>query len=725
MKKRVKAFVICIIYILSFVCFFRTPCQAVEKKPIKREIAIVFDNSGSMYGSNLSWCRATYSIEMFASMLNDGDILRIYPMNDITVGTESYNMTKPLVINGGGDVSAIRECYTVEANGGTPIETITAAYYDIMNQQADEKWLVVLTDGDQFHQGRDYLEKEESKSALTEMLSDYVNNINIMYLGIGENPAMPEVSGNEKYVYYSKQANDSNEILKSLTDMCNTIFGRNKLEVSGNTINFDVDMSKLIVSVQGKDISDINITGNSQNTSFSPDKLYTPRYSEKGNGGRFFVDYNLSGVVAIYSDMPAGEYSLKYSGTASDIEVYYEPDVDLSLRFVDEDGTNIDDMVEANPGNYYIEYGLTDNKGNYTNSSLIGNQDYEITYTVNGVEKTEKSDKNGKIPVTLNPGDTIDVSAKVTFLDGYVIKKDANDLGWPAGGYKIKENLHDIKLRFEKGPDYFEIPKLKDAPPILLIVEKDGKKLSAEELAQTKIDIQADGLKLTSVPADDKSGYYITIDYSQKIKQGKYRIDANAFMIDETGHELKAGASKKIELRPYSKAVRWIIRIAVIALIAALVVWYMTRKVLPKEIIYSDKQDELGRGGVRAVILRAENDFSYSRRNRQLIINGMPSSIDNRLGSCMITLGLEPVSRRYVKAHRKRVKVVSREVFADFANPNSKLTVEWKGFLYERDRGKEQPFIPVDDIGSGQEFTLNAFDNKGRRVRLCGEIEYR
>lgn len=723
MKKRVKAFIICIIYILSFVCFFRTPCQAVEKKPIKREIAIVFDNSGSMYGSNLSWCRATYSIEMFASMLNDGDILRIYPMNDITVGTESYNMTKPLVINGGGDVSAIRECCTVEENGGTPLETITAAYYDIMNQQADEKWLVILTDGVEFHQNGQRL-KEKSEPAATEMLSEYVKNINIMYLGIGSSAIMPEVSGNEKYVYYSKQANDSNEILKSLTDMCNTIFGRNKLEVSGDTINFDVDMSKLIVSVQGKDISDINITGNSKNTSFSPDKLYTPRYSEKGNGGRFFIDYNLSGVVAIYSDMPAGEYSLQYSGTASDIEVYYEPDVDLSLRFVDEDGTNIDDMAEANPGNYYIEYGLTDNKGNYTNSSLIGNQDYEITYTVNGVEKTEKSDKNGKIPVTLNPGDTIDVSAKVTFLDGYVIKKDANDLGWPAGGYKIKENLHDLKLRFEKGPDYFEIPKLKDAPPILLIVEKDGKKLSAEELEQTKIDIQADGLKLTSVPADDKSGYYITIDSSQKIKQGKYRIDASAFMIDETGHELKADATKKIELRPYSKAVRWIIRIAVLALIAVLVVWYMTRKVLPKKIIYTDEMVGLvGKPGNAIIFMGSSR---YDRSRRQLRITGTPPALFSKLGTCTITLGLEPVSRRYVKAHKKRVKVVSREVSADFASLNHKLTVDWNGFLYERDaKGKEQSFTPIDDIGSGQEFTLKAFDNKGKKVKLCGRIEYR
>ena len=39
-----------------------------------RTIAIVFDNSGSMYDvGDMAWCRATYAMEVFASMLNAGD----------------------------------------------------------------------------------------------------------------------------------------------------------------------------------------------------------------------------------------------------------------------------------------------------------------------------------------------------------------------------------------------------------------------------------------------------------------------------------------------------------------------------------------------------------------------------------------------------------------------------------------------------------------------------
>ena len=113
MKKKVQIFFTVVLCILFAACFFKEPLQAAGKKAVKREIAIVFDNSGSMYGSQLSWCRATYAVEVFASMLNKGDVLRVYPMNKMTIGSKSYNMANPLVINGGGNASIIREAYTV------------------------------------------------------------------------------------------------------------------------------------------------------------------------------------------------------------------------------------------------------------------------------------------------------------------------------------------------------------------------------------------------------------------------------------------------------------------------------------------------------------------------------------------------------------------------------------------------------------------------------------
>ena len=92
-----------------------------------------------MYGSQLSLCRATYAVEVLASMLNKGDILRVYSMNKMTIGSKSYNMDNLIVINGGGNASIIREAYTVSGWGNTPVEAVTSAYKGISSKRADEK----------------------------------------------------------------------------------------------------------------------------------------------------------------------------------------------------------------------------------------------------------------------------------------------------------------------------------------------------------------------------------------------------------------------------------------------------------------------------------------------------------------------------------------------------------------------------------------------------------
>ena len=52
------------------------------------EIAVAYDNSGSMYLSGSTrWSLAKYSMEIFASMLDyeAGDKLTIHPMHEVTV----------------------------------------------------------------------------------------------------------------------------------------------------------------------------------------------------------------------------------------------------------------------------------------------------------------------------------------------------------------------------------------------------------------------------------------------------------------------------------------------------------------------------------------------------------------------------------------------------------------------------------------------------------------
>lgn len=69
-----------LVLVLGFATASGALAAGGTKNTVSRSIAIVFDNSGSMYmQGNKAWCRATYAIEVFASMMNVGDVLRVYP----------------------------------------------------------------------------------------------------------------------------------------------------------------------------------------------------------------------------------------------------------------------------------------------------------------------------------------------------------------------------------------------------------------------------------------------------------------------------------------------------------------------------------------------------------------------------------------------------------------------------------------------------------------------
>ena len=412
------------------------------KNSVSRAIAIVFDNSGSMYMSgNKAWCRATYAIEVFASMMNQGDTLQVFPMYEVTANGKSYTSQSPVTVSGGSDISAIRDMYTPHA-GDTPIETIGDAHQALQRSTADEKWLIVLTDGAEFYENGAGLGSATS-ARLSEVLTEYNKSANVLYLGIDSVAVMPTVTSNGQYQYYADKAANSADVLSKLTNMCNMIFGRDKLTASGNQISFDVSMNKLILFVQGSNISGVTLKDASGASVGSPSLEYSPRYSEKGAGsgigsGSFGIDKSLSGYIAIYdTPLEAGTYSLSYSGDVSNVSVYYEPDVDLVAQLTDESGAVITSSSELYPGTYYINYGLVDKTGNMTTSTLLGTTSYEVTYTINGKEQTVTSDKSGQVALELKEGDVLDGKIHVSYLSGYSITKDSSQLGWPSGGFQV------------------------------------------------------------------------------------------------------------------------------------------------------------------------------------------------------------------------------------------------------------------------------------------------
>ena len=155
------------IFLLATCLLVEVPqARAAGKTNQSRAIAIVFDNSGSMYNSGCqAWCRATYAMEVFASMLNDGDTLQIHPMHPITVEGKTYTMHDPYRITDAQMASTIREIYTPTADG-TPIESIDSAAKYLKEIQADKHYLVILTDGDIFSRNGAGMDKNNTRKAL-------------------------------------------------------------------------------------------------------------------------------------------------------------------------------------------------------------------------------------------------------------------------------------------------------------------------------------------------------------------------------------------------------------------------------------------------------------------------------------------------------------------------------------------------------------------------------
>ncbi len=516
--------------------------QASAKEVGSRAIAIVFDNSGSMYkNGSQAWCRATYAMEVFASMLNEGDILQIYPMHPITVNGVEYTMENPFQITDASQASIIRDIYTEEA-WGTPIESVDYAIKGLKNLQADNKYMIVLTDGSAFYLNNSSMSASETRRQLDSRFQNNIGkNMTIMYLGIGTNVVMPATENSEYFA--KKQAKNSDEVLSALTDMCNQIFGRDIVpanHISGETVEFDLTMRKVIIFVQGEDVSDVELVGKTGTVGKQLSSAST-KYATAGCGNYESVsDTSLQGMLVTYADCTVGSYELRYSGTATSIEVYYEPDADLEFIFTDAYGNTVDNTA-LYAGEYRVSFGMKDAKtGVLIASDLLGNPHYKGSYSINGCEiPITHEGYSGEVPITLGVGDSFDAELTVTYLGGYVITKDAVDFGWPEGGVKIASRpAGTLKLVITDGDDSYPLSELEEGKPYIAKVYYRDELLTGDELEQVKLkwDPEKSNVEIKKEFLGDH--YELTLHYKESTEPkdtvcGKCTVDIYAYYTEK------------------------------------------------------------------------------------------------------------------------------------------------------------------------------------------------
>lgn len=494
--RKCKSIIFALLLISSLVLAGTTRVHAFQKTNETRAIAIVFDNSGSMWedaeGKSIqAWCRATYAMEVFASMLNRGDQLLIYPMHPIEVGGKEYTMENPFQVTDASQAATIRDIFTKKA-GATPIESVDCAIKGLRATSADKKYMIVLTDGDYFYKSGSKMSAANTKRELDTRFQEALTDMSVMYLGIGSEAVMPDTTPSEHFV--KNKAENSEDVLSALTNMCNQIFGRDTLpenHISGKSINFDISMSKLIVFVQGENVSDLKVSNENGEVGEYQGATST-KYGTAGCGNSDYEsipDKSLQGMMVTYTNCPTGSYTIDYSGKATSVEVYYEPDADLDFVFTDSKG-NLVDPNALYEGEYKVSFGMKDAKtGELIVSDLLGNPHYEGSYSVNGEECAISYDGHrGEVPVSLKMNDTFDAKLTATYLSGYTITKDTTDFGWPAGGIQVAARpAGDLKLEIEGGDRSYPLQKLELGSPYVAKVYYQGQQLTGEELRRVEL----------------------------------------------------------------------------------------------------------------------------------------------------------------------------------------------------------------------------------------------
>jgi hypothetical protein len=384
MKKAVVTFVC-----LALLCIGFMPLhgQAYTTNQPSKAIHIVYDDSGSMIEDGGvyfdRWGQAKYAMEVFAALLEENDLMNVYYMSDFAAAGKADAPAR-IVIKGsesaGERVAKIHD--TVTNSSDTPFDAVAKAYADLRNADAQEKWLVVLTDGEFNRLNSQITSNIDANSFYSQYVRE--SNVKIMHLAMGDNAAVIRADPGRQI--YFEHARNSGEILGKITAICNRIFNRNSLKFTKadqHEFSFDVPMLELFVFAQGADVKVNGITGADN---YSSSETVGVRYSEvaatnfRGNPN-VIISRNLTGVVAVFRGNKKGRYNLDVAG-AQTVEIYYKPSVNVVIRL--SQGRRVITDEEIPEDRYRIWYGLVDEDGNEASSSLLGNVKYEATIENNG-----------------------------------------------------------------------------------------------------------------------------------------------------------------------------------------------------------------------------------------------------------------------------------------------------------------------------------------------------
>ncbi len=488
MRKIKESFVKVTIFILTVAVLFpaflgitATPVLADSGNGINRVINVVFDDSGSMYYDDFSitslkrWSQALYSLEVFAAMLGPNDTMNVYMMSDFSPYSSTDLSESAIAALSGpnfvlhGSSSSETNIQTIHRftsySNGTPFTTVRKALYDLEHTSADDKWLVVLTDGTFQENGGDYLEQ----SRVDQYIQDKSDDVKVCCLALADGTLNLPTQVESQNIF-SSEANSGHEILVKITDIISRVFNLNKLQINNDAVSFNLPMSELIVFAQGSNVNIGNIT-DSSGGNYSGQQVDVS-YRAESNSTRYPeapTDDTLRGCVSVCrGDFVPGTYNIDVSG-ADTVEVFYKPNIDILITAEDQNGNVYIADSSVPSGQYTITYTLV--KGGTT-------EPIEDTSLIDPINYTATIDGN-----TFQNGDTVQLEEGDHAI---VVEGRYLEINRITAEVNLTCNLTAVPVTFEvSSSDPYEIgaDSVDTSNPITVHAKIDGREFTPEEWA--------------------------------------------------------------------------------------------------------------------------------------------------------------------------------------------------------------------------------------------------
>jgi hypothetical protein len=207
-------------------------------------------------------------------------------------------------------------------------------------------------------------------------------------------------------------------------------------------------------------------------------------------------------------------------------------------------------------------------------------------------------------------------------------------------------------------------------------------------------------------PMRGKSAFEIVL--GKDSETGKHSLEASAFIKDKFNQKSEASDSISFEIQWYSQIWRWLFWIVIVILIALAVLWWMSRKVLPKNL----NVDQNGTNymlNFNPLEMRFRRP-TYNRKAKSLTVS-TPPGVQVPLS---VTCKLKAVDRRWTKSKNRRMQVVSINTNAETANIGGGV------FQYEDRQLAKKP--SSDPILSNSVIKLERTDIEGNTASLAYKI---